>query len=121
MFTGIIEEIGAVSARNGAALTVLAQRVIDGVAIGDSIAIDGACMTVAEFSGNSSPGRTIGENDRIASAGAMEGKIWRAEVGLWLGCGRHHGPADQVAGDKCRVWRGHSATSIVVAGLDPSN
>jgi riboflavin synthase len=50
MFTGIIEEIGVVSARNGAALTVLAHGVLNGVAIGDSIAIDGACMTVAEFS-----------------------------------------------------------------------
>jgi len=50
MFTGIIEEIGVVSARNGAALTILAQGVLDGVALGDSIAIDGACMTVTEFS-----------------------------------------------------------------------
>lgn len=51
MFTGIIEEVGAVSARNGAALTILAETVLDGIAIGDSIAIDGACMTVSEFSG----------------------------------------------------------------------
>jgi len=50
MFTGIIEEIGVVSARNGAALTILAQGVLDQVALGDSIAIDGACMTVTEFS-----------------------------------------------------------------------
>ncbi len=49
MFTGIIEEIGVVSARNGAALTILAKGVLDGIAIGDSVAIDGACMTVVAF------------------------------------------------------------------------
>ncbi len=49
MFTGIIEEIGAVSARTGAELTILARGVLESMAVGDSIAIDGACMTVAEF------------------------------------------------------------------------
>ena len=49
MFTGIIEEIGVVSARSGGDLTVLARGVLESMAIGDSIAIDGACMTVAEF------------------------------------------------------------------------
>jgi len=49
MFTGIIEEVGAVSARSGANLTILAQAVLEGMALGDSIAIDGACMTVAAF------------------------------------------------------------------------
>lgn len=50
MFTGIIEEIGAVSKRNGARLTVLAEKVLEDVALGDSIAIDGACLTVTDFS-----------------------------------------------------------------------
>jgi riboflavin synthase len=50
MFTGIIEEIGVVSARSGSQVTVLAQGVLDGVSVGDSIAIDGACMTVADLS-----------------------------------------------------------------------
>lgn len=50
MFTGIIEEIGTVAARSGANLVVRATTVLDGMALGDSIAIDGACMTVAEFS-----------------------------------------------------------------------
>jgi len=49
MFTGIIEEVGAISARNGAELSVLAERVLAGIAPGDSVAIDGACMTVTEF------------------------------------------------------------------------
>ncbi len=50
MFTGIIEEIGAVSQRKGARLTIMAQTVLEDVALGDSIAVDGACLTVTQFS-----------------------------------------------------------------------
>lgn len=49
MFTGIIEEVGAVSRRTGAELKVLAEVVLDGMRIGDSIAVDGACLTVTAF------------------------------------------------------------------------
>lgn len=52
MFTGIVEELGTVvSVRehaDGARLTVAAERVLDGVRLGDSIAVDGCCLTVAE-------------------------------------------------------------------------
>ena len=49
MFTGIVEEVGAVTRRSGADLAILCEKVLDGVAHGDSIAIDGACMTVVDF------------------------------------------------------------------------
>ncbi len=49
MFTGIIEEVGAVSRVSGADLAIMAKGVLEGIARGDSIAIDGACMTVVEF------------------------------------------------------------------------
>lgn len=49
MFTGLIEEVGAVSRRSGADLAIMAETVLEDIAIGDSIAIDGACMTVADF------------------------------------------------------------------------
>jgi riboflavin synthase len=47
MFTGIIEEIGAVSRRSGAELEIMAHRVLDDLRLGDSVAVDGACLTVA--------------------------------------------------------------------------
>jgi len=53
MFTGIIEEIGAVSARSGAKVTILARDVLHGVQRGDSIAVDGACLTVTSFDAES--------------------------------------------------------------------
>lgn len=47
MFTGLIEEIGVVSRRSGAEIAILAKTVMDGIALGDSIAVDGVCLTVA--------------------------------------------------------------------------
>ena len=54
MFTGIIEEIGRVVAirRQGAhamEMTIGAQRVLEGVQLGDSIAVNGVCLTVTRF------------------------------------------------------------------------
>lgn len=47
MFTGIIEEVGAVSRRSGAELTIVARTVLEDLRLGDSVAVDGACLTVA--------------------------------------------------------------------------
>src|SRR6185503_404482 len=50
MFTGIIEEVGHADAlsRRGtsAVLEVLATRVLEGMQLGDSIAVNGVCLTV---------------------------------------------------------------------------
>jgi riboflavin synthase len=52
MFTGIIEELGVVDAIAGqgdaARLTVRAPHVLAGTSLGDSIAVNGCCLTVAE-------------------------------------------------------------------------
>lgn len=52
MFTGIVEETGTVRAidlvPDGARVTILAEVALDGTRIGDSIAIDGACLTVVD-------------------------------------------------------------------------
>lgn len=47
MFTGIIEEVGAISRISGADVAILAKHVLQGTKLGDSIAVDGACLTVA--------------------------------------------------------------------------
>lgn len=50
MFTGIIEEMGVVKAvvkaARGSGLTILAKTVLEGLAIGDSVTVNGACLTV---------------------------------------------------------------------------
>lgn len=46
MFTGIVEEVGVVCELKGRRLVVRAYKVMDGLRLGDSIAINGACLTV---------------------------------------------------------------------------
>jgi riboflavin synthase len=53
MFTGLIEEVGAVLRRSGADLAIMAKVVLGDLKPGDSIAIDGACMTVAAVNDDS--------------------------------------------------------------------
>lgn len=57
MFTGIIEEIGHLQSikRNSssAVLTISADKVLEGTKIGDSIAVNGVCLTVVGMNGNS--------------------------------------------------------------------
>ncbi|NOK61241.1 MAG: riboflavin synthase [Chloroflexi bacterium AL-W] len=54
MFTGIVEETGSVleitqDQERDNAMTVACQTVLKGVQIGDSIAINGTCLTVTDF------------------------------------------------------------------------
>lgn len=46
MFTGIVEEVGRVSSFQGGVLAVDAQKVLEGTKVGDSLAVNGACLTV---------------------------------------------------------------------------
>jgi riboflavin synthase len=53
MFTGLIEEIGTIRRiyRQGQAMiiTVAASRIMDDVKLGDSIAVNGVCLTVIDY------------------------------------------------------------------------
>lgn len=57
MFTGIVEEMGQVEgiqrSRQSAVLAIRAKTVLEGTKIGDSIAVNGVCLTVTTLS----PGR----------------------------------------------------------------
>ncbi|GAB3344439.1 riboflavin synthase [Modestobacter lapidis] len=50
MFTGIVEEVGTLVVRqeagDSAVLRIRARKAVDGVALGDSIAVNGVCLTV---------------------------------------------------------------------------
>jgi len=71
MFTGIVEEVGRVVAFVEApaawSLELAAAKVPDGVALGDSVAVNGCCLTVAGFG----PGRiqfdVLGETRRLTN------------------------------------------------------
>ncbi len=49
VFTGIVEELGHVSERDGDRLRIACTRVLDDVELGASIAVNGCCLTVVEW------------------------------------------------------------------------
>ena len=53
MFTGIVEEIGSIKGiskgANSAVLTLSAKKVLEDVNLGDSIAVNGVCLTVTSY------------------------------------------------------------------------
>ena len=52
MFTGLVEEtgtvLGLVTTASGGRLTLRAETCGEGLAIGDSLAVNGCCLTLAE-------------------------------------------------------------------------
>jgi len=52
MFTGIVEEIGVVRGADGGRLTIEAAKVIEGTKPGDSLAVNGVCLTVTSMGGD---------------------------------------------------------------------
>ena len=52
MFTGIVEEIGTIL-KIGSSLKISASEILNDVHIGDSIAVNGICLTVIEFDSDS--------------------------------------------------------------------
>lgn len=51
MFTGIVEELGSVAARDGAKLRITASLVLEDVSLGASMAVNGCCLTVVDWGG----------------------------------------------------------------------
>lgn len=49
MFTGIIEEVGTLERLAGGEIAIRAAKVLEDVALGDSIAVNGICLTVTHF------------------------------------------------------------------------
>lgn len=69
MFTGITEEIGKVTLAGSDGLVISAERILQGMELGDSIAVNGACLTVTGF------------DDSSFSAGLMPETLKRTNLG----------------------------------------
>ena len=57
MFTGIIEDIGTIEKvspiSGGISLTIRSKKIMEDIAVNDSVCIDGVCLTVTKFDKNS--------------------------------------------------------------------
>lgn len=75
MFTGIVEELGTVrSVRRGsksAVLAVTARLVLEGLQIGDSIAVNGVCLTVTDFDSHGFTADVMPETLNRSSLGSL--------------------------------------------------
>ena len=148
MFTGLIREVGTVRSMDDGRLTLDAPETAAGVSIGDSIAVDGVCLTVVEHDGPALSFDAVPETLARTSLGALaEGSRVNIEPALRAGdpLGGHYvqGHVDGVGtvrsvepeGDGRRIWfdaapellryvaeKGSIAvqgTSLTVAAVDP--
>lgn len=90
MFTGIIESVGTVERveRHGSTqrAIVRAPEILDDVALGDSISIDGACQTVVAFDGETFQFDSVEETLRLTTIGTwQQGRRVNVERSLQVG------------------------------------
>lgn len=76
MFTGLVEEIGTIrriwTAGEGLVLSVNAEQVLSDMKVSDSIAINGACLTVTEISAGSFAVGIAPETQRRTNLGNLQ-------------------------------------------------
>lgn len=77
MFTGIIEEVGVIKnikmGAKSAVITIQANTVMEDIHLGDSIAMNGVCLTVTSFDRNSYSVDVMHETLRRTNLGALKG------------------------------------------------
>lgn len=78
MFTGIVEEVGEITGlrqtATSAVLGVRASTVLGGTKLGDSIAVNGVCLTVVRLTGDGFEGDVMPETLRRTNLGALRPK-----------------------------------------------
>lgn len=75
MFTGIVEEMGTIAGiqkgAKSAVLTIQAKKVFSDIHIGDSIALNGVCLTVTSFSKDTYTADVMNETLQRSSLGSL--------------------------------------------------
>jgi riboflavin synthase len=103
MFTGIVEELGTIKAveQQGDAvrLSVRADVVLDDVRLGDSIAVNGCCLTVVSTSSTDGDRSTEGNHPEVWTADVMQETLAKTSL---AGAG---------AGDRVNLERAVTAAS----------
>lgn len=112
MFTGIVEELGEVAAvdpvSGGARLSVIAPTVTADASHGDSISVDGVCLTVTGTSEGRFAVDVIDETLRRSTLGALEaGDRVNLERAMALG--------DRLGG---HIVQGHVDATGIVSGAE---
>ena len=98
MFTGIVEEIGTINSLVNNVLTIQAEKVLADIKLGDSISVNGTCLTVVNFTeskfsvdlapetlrrtafGNLNPGDTVNLERALAANDRFGGHMVQGHV-----------------------------------------
>ncbi len=113
MFTGLVEEMGTVRERvpstAGARMVIGCDVVRDGLAIGDSVSVNGACLTVVQMTDDTFAVDCVEETLRRTSVGDREaGDTVNLERAMRLG--------DRLGG---HMVQGHVDGTGTVRGITP--
>ena len=111
MFTGIIEEVGEVRAREGGELVIACRTILEDVALGDSIAVNGVDLTV----------RTIGDDALsfdVMPETFRRSNLGEAAPGARVNLERSVRPLDRLSG---HIVRGVVETTCALISLTPED
>lgn len=72
MFTGIVEEVGKIESVGGGRISIHAEKVLEGTKIGDSIAVNGVCLTVTTMTKNNFTADVMPETLNRSSLGSLK-------------------------------------------------
>ncbi len=113
MFTGLVEEMGTVRERvpsaAGARMVIGCEVVRDGLAIGDSVSVNGACLTVVQMTDDTFAVDCVEETLRRTSVGDREaGDTVNLERAMRMG--------DRLGG---HMVQGHVDGTGTVRGITP--
>lgn len=72
MFTGIVEETGKIQTINSNSVEIVCAEVLQDAKIGDSIALNGVCLTVSKLNKNSFTADISPETLRVTSLGKLK-------------------------------------------------
>lgn len=71
MFTGIVEEVGRVRRISGGQIEISCNLVLEGTKLGDSIAVNGVCLTVTRLNGDGFTADVMPETLRRSNLGEL--------------------------------------------------
>jgi riboflavin synthase len=109
VFTGIVEELGTVAAKGPGGLEIGCAVVLDGTEVGDSISVNGCCLTVTERRPDAFSADVMAETLRRTSLGALEpGSPVNLERALAAG--------DRFGG---HIVQGHVDAAVEVLAVEP--
>ena len=72
MFTGIVEEIGHINSVNNDSISISCKKILEDINIGDSIAVNGVCLTVISFDNSSFNADVSYETMRVTKLGDLQ-------------------------------------------------